>query len=92
MSYIQINIGGKLRGLKFNKAAMIILSQKVDYNNYAATSNYALIYAGLKANNFLNEVEDDFTFEQVCDWADELTVDTINAIAKCFQETQAYKD
>ena len=92
MNYINVEIGGKNRGLKFNQLAIIILSQKADTDNYAATANYAMVYAGLKANCYVKEVEADFTYEDVCDWVDALPQETLTAIDNCLAETQVYKD
>lgn len=92
MSYIQIEIGGKLRGLKFNQYAMIILSQKVDPDNYNDTANYAMVYAGLTANCYVKGIEKDFTFEEVCDWVDLLSQKDIDDIDACLGETLAYKN
>lgn len=91
MSYIQIEIGGKLRGLKFNQMAVVILAQKADYQNFAATGNYAMIYGGLKANCYVKSEEPDFTFEEVCDWVDSLSQETLTAIDNCLQEAESYK-
>lgn len=92
MSYCNITIGGKERGLKFNQMAILIYQQKVDNDNIVATSGYALIYAGLKANCYVKGHEADFSFENVCDWVDNLDADTLNIVIDCFKETQAYKD
>ena len=91
MSYIKINIGGKERGLKFNQMAMIIMGEKTDKENITASAAYALIYAGLRANTYVKSEEPDYTFEQVCDWVDLLSVDDIQAINNAFIETEAYK-
>src|ERR1035437_959079 len=91
MSYIKIEIGGKDRGLKFNQGALIMFQEKVDKNNYAATTGYALIYAGLMANAYAKSEEVDFTFENVCDWTDELKPEVVLAVINCFKETQIYK-
>ena len=95
MSYIKVNIGGEDRGLKFNKMAMVMLSQKVDYNNYAATAVYALVYAGLYANEYVKSggnVTDMASFADVCDWVDGLDNATIAAINNTFESTQAYRE
>lgn len=91
MSYIQVTIGGKPRGLKFNQMAVLTMTQYLDYNNMAATYGYALVYSGLIANCYVKREEPDFTFEQVCDWADELTVDDLTKIRECFESTQTFK-
>lgn len=92
MSYIKINIGGSDRGLKFNQGALITFQNTVDKENVNATTPYALIWAGLKANAYVKREEMEFTFEQVCDWVDEMNDETLLEVIKCFQETQAFKD
>ena len=92
MSYIQIEIGGKLRGCKFNQMAVILMSQYADLDNYEATAGYAMIYAGLRANLYVKREEADFTFEQCCDWVEDLTPETILKVFEAFSETQAYKN
>ena len=92
MSYCKINIGGKERGLKFNQMALMIYVSKVDNDNLVATAGYALIYAGLRANAYVKGEEIDFTFEQVCDWVDELDAAAVQLVTDTFKETQAYKN
>jgi hypothetical protein len=92
MSYIQIEIGGKLRGLKFNQYAVVTMAQYADLENYEATAAYAMIYAGLKACLYVKREESDFTFEQCCDWVDQLGTDQILKIYEVFAETQVYKN
>lgn len=102
MSYIQIEIGParevvkgeaptRLRGLKFNQMTVVVMSQKIDQENYSATVNYAMIYAGLCANCYQKSQERDFTFEQVVDWVDELSGEVLTKVFEIFQETQAFK-
>jgi hypothetical protein len=91
MSYCKINIGGKERGLKFNQMAIMIYARKVDNEDQLATAGYALIYAGLKANAYTKGEECDFTFEQVCDWVDELDNESLQLVTDTFKETQRYK-
>ena len=92
MSYTVIELGGKMRGLKFNRMAMIILAQKSDLNNYAASANYACVYAGLRANNYAKSLEDDFTFEQVCDWVDGMSQADIKKVDEALNEATAYRE
>lgn len=91
MSYIKIDIGGKERGLKFNQGALVTFQGKIDPENIAATTGYALIWAGLKSNAYVKGEEFTETFETVCDWVDELPQETVLEVIKTFQETQAYK-
>jgi hypothetical protein len=93
MSYIKILFpDGKERGLKFNQGALIMFQEKVDAKNYAATTGYALVYAGLMANAYVKSEEVDFTFENVCDWVDELKSEIVLSVINCFKETQIYKN
>lgn len=90
MSYIQVEIGGKLRGLKFNQMALLILQEKMEPGNLIS-GVYGLVWGGLKANCYVKGEEVDFTFEQSCDWADELDESKLNEIRAAFQKTEAYK-
>ncbi len=90
MSYVQVNMGGKLRGMKFNKMAQLIVSEKVVPGN-TMSGVYALVYAGLSANCYVKGEPEDFTFEQVCDWADELSAEDSNKIKAAFEQTEMYK-
>lgn len=91
MSYIQLTIGSKIRGLKYNQMAVMVMSQHLDYDNMAATYGYALIYAGLKANCYVKREEPDFTFEKVCEWVDEMTYEDLMKAKECFESTQTYR-
>ena len=90
MSYINVEIGGKQRGLKFNKMAQLIIEQKIDPSNLM-TGVYAVVYAGLKSNCYVKGVEPDFTFEDVCDWTDGLDDSVIVQITEAFKDTEMYK-
>jgi hypothetical protein len=91
MSYIQLNIGGKLRGLKFNQMAVITMTKNLDFDNMEASYGYALIYAGLVSNMYVKRQEVDFSFEEVCDWADELKEEDLTKIREAFESTTAYQ-
>ena len=109
MSYIQVEIGGKLRGLKFNQYAHIIIQEKLDPEFPTASINTALFYGGLKGNCFVkgeeltktvvalgppdeagNEKEVPATFEDVCDWVDNLSEDDILAVYNVYMNTTAF--
>lgn len=57
MSYIQIEIGGKLRGLKFNQGTLMMYLQYADKENFAGTAVYALVWAALKQNVYVKRVD-----------------------------------
>lgn len=69
MSYLQIDLGGKIRGLKFNQLAIEIIST---YNDLESNTSflYAMIYGGLRGNTYVKREEANYTFEEVCDWVD----------------------
>jgi len=93
MSYIQINLGGKARGLKFNQLAIEIISM---HNDTQTSSGflYAMIYGGLKGNSYVKREEADYTFEDVCDWVDlmENKEEVIINVTACMTETQIWKE
>ena len=100
MSYIQVEIGGRLRGLKFNQGAIMWMQDKVDFENYAATAGYATVWGGLKMNCYakseeltktVNGTEVAATFEDVCEWVDELNKDTALNISNAFKESSVFK-
>ena len=91
MSYIQLEIGGKQRGLKFNQMAVITMTKYLDFDNLAATYGYALVYSGLVANCYVKREEIDFTFEQVCDWVETLSPEKLVEIRNVFESTQTFK-
>ncbi len=90
MSYIQLEIDGVNRGLKFNQMSQILLRQNTDINNVDATAAYALFYAGLRANCYVKKVEPDFTYEETCDWFDLLSEEQISNIKEAYEECIAY--
>lgn len=92
MSYIQIKLGDKLRGLKFNQLAIEVISQ---HNNSGTNTGfiYAMIYGGLRGNSYVKNEEPDYTFEEVCDWVDVMQDknNVIELVSKTMTETQIWK-
>jgi hypothetical protein len=73
MSYVQIEIGGKLRGLKFNSIARHEYLAITEGKKNPIIHSSGLIYAGLYGNCIVKREEPDFTFEDVCEWCDKVT-------------------
>lgn len=104
MSYIQIEIGPERevlkgepftskRGLKFNQLAVELYTKKTDWVNHTDASEvYATFYAGLMGNCSAKETEPDFTYEDVQDWVDDLSVDTKKEVMKVFEESKKFKE
>jgi hypothetical protein len=93
MSYLQIELGGKSRGLKFNQLAIEIIST---YNDQSTNSGflYAMIYGGLRGNSYVKREETNYTFEEVCDWCDQIAnkEQIIAKVTETLTETQIWKD
>lgn len=104
MSYKQIEIGPERevvkgesltskRGLKYNQLAVEIYSKKTDWVNHTDASEvYATFYAGLMGNCAAKEEEPDFTFEDVCDWVDDVSVEVKKEVMKTFNESKKFKE
>lgn len=92
MSYLQIEIGGKQRGLKFNQLAIELIS-KFNNGNTQSAFMYAMIYGGLMGNTYVKQEEADYTFENVCDWVDALEnkAEVITLVTNTMTETQIWK-
>lgn len=93
MSYLQLELGGKLRGLKFNQLAIEIISTHNDTNTQSAFM-YAMIYGGLMGNSYVKREEPDYTFENVCDWVDvmENKPEAIAKATEALTATQVWKN
>lgn len=91
-NYIQIDIGGKLRGLKFNQLSLEVYTKNVNYEQPNASAIYATFYAGLIGNCYVKKEEPDFTFEQVTDWVDEVGKNDIEKVCNLWAETNIYKE
>jgi hypothetical protein len=55
---------------------------------------YAMVYGGLRGNSYVKREEPDYTFENVCDWCDDLENkdETILLISQTLTETQIWKN
>jgi len=93
MSYLQLELGGKLRGLKFNQLAIEIISTHND-NSTNSAFMYAMIYGGLMGNSYVKREEPDYTFEEVCDWVDEMANKNaaITKVTEVLTSTQVWKN
>jgi hypothetical protein len=95
--YIQIDLGGKLRSLKFNMHAIEIISERgttTEHGNLAA-----FIYGGLCGNSFAKSNGTspicEESFEVVLDWAEDILVnkneDLKIQIVTAFNESKPMK-
>jgi hypothetical protein len=91
MSFIKVQLGGRARGLRFDQLAWTVFLKNIDYAEVAATSNTAMVYAGLYAECYRNEAERDFTRADVQDWLDDVSVEDLDKIADKFRETTQWQ-
>lgn len=95
MNYIQIELGGEKRGWKVNQMTIELWSKMINEDAFNSSSNYSAVYAGLIANCEAKRIDPDFTYEQVCDWVDELNLtpaglETLDKIKEAFEASQYY--
>lgn len=90
MSYVQIEIGGKVRGLKFNQMADIEYQVKVGKQTNPIAHTYSMVWAGLIANCFVKSEEPDFTFEDVCEWCATVKDEDFLKILEAYKSTKAF--
>lgn len=84
---MQIKIGGKLRGLKFNQTTFELFALNATFEDSSITNStmmYATFYGALVSNVYAKRQEQDFTFENVVDWVDEL--DNVGGNEQIFQD------
>lgn len=91
MSYCKVLMGGVERGLKFNNLAMLIMAEKTSKDYPNQTAGYAMVYGGLRGCSYAKGEEPEYTFEQVVDWVDQMTIEQSGVIAEAFQQSEAYK-
>lgn len=96
MSYLLLtNCIGKDRGWKVNMFTVETWAKEIDTDAFNSTSTYGAVYAGLLANCKVKREEPDFTYEQVCDYVDELNtteegIKVLNEVKAKFEESQYY--
>ncbi len=107
--YISVEFGGKERGLKFNQLALEEMTTLASTTSTTANV-YAMFYGGLVGNQYVKtkrtdlfdieivngkETEVAISFENVCDWVDQLfaekKTDVIKAVEQTLTQTQLYK-
>ncbi len=91
--YIQLELGGKKRGVKFGNYALIEYSKLnntgvVEFNEQNPIKLCAdLVYCGLKNNCFIKKETEDFTYEDVVMWVDDMPIQQITEITQVFEES-----
>jgi len=94
--YIQIDILGKMRGLKFGMIAVQQITQEAQrLGKYLGPSVYfamvaVIVYWGLYNNCHVKREDPDFTFEDVSDYVDEHITETqkFQDVVQCFYQSK----
>ena len=95
-SRIEINLGGKLRGIRFNQISLEIFSKNIVPEAPLASSIYATFYAGLYGECVVKREDIDFTLEDVSGWVDDLYNENkreeIRKVCEMWEETNYYRE
>ena len=91
--YIQLELGGKKRGVKFGNYALMEYS-KINNTGVAEFTEENpiklcadLVYCGLKNNCFIKKEIEDFTQDDVLLWVDDMPMAKITQIIQVFEES-----
>jgi hypothetical protein len=91
--YIQLELGGKKRGIKLGNYALMEYSKitgsgVVEFNNENPIKLCTdLIYCGLKNNAYIKRETMDFTMDDVLVWVDDMPIEQINDVINLFHES-----
>ena len=91
--YIQLELGGKKRGIKLGNYALMEYSKingtgVVEFNDENPIKLCTdLIYCGLKNNAYIKREVMDYTMDDVLVWVDDMPIEQINDVINLFQES-----
>lgn len=91
MDYIQLEIGGKARGLKFNQKTYKVFYDYIDPSDHIGSFHYAAVYAAITSNCYVKREEFTESFETVCGWVDEMSNEDKMTVTNVFSETAYFK-
>ena len=86
--YVNLNLGGVNRGLKFGNRALLNVMQihQVDENlKFSFELIVDLVYYALLNNCLVKKTEADFTYEQVTEWVDDMPMAELTNVFQSFQ-------
>jgi len=91
--YIQLELGGKKRGIKFGNYALMEYSRingtgVVEFNEENPIKLCSdLIYCGLKNNCYIKKEIMDFTMDDVLIWVDDMPMSQVTDVINLFEES-----
>lgn len=83
--YIQAKINGKVRDFRYGNATDIEIREKMVGVKNDVILGYIVIWAGLYIACIVNNESIDFTFKDVCNWADKMKVEDVVKITNCYK-------
>jgi len=94
---ISVNLGGKLRPLRFGMLAFEKLLEIAEEKDSKIKSNAKVIYAGLINAAEVNNSVVDFSFADVYGWIDDMFCshegnETLSEIERCFEQSNMYQN
>ena len=95
MNKIKIELGGQERTLKFNMLFLEEFEKKRKENQGEVSNTACMIYAAIKANCELTDVQIDCTYEDCYDWSEEMLLNNdiskVEKILEAYQQSTVYK-
>jgi hypothetical protein len=91
--YIQLELGGKKRGIKFGNYALMEYSKingtgVVEFNEENPIKLCSdLIYCGLKNNSYIKKEIMDYTMDDVLVWVDDMPMSQVTDVINLFEES-----
>ena len=91
--YIQLELGGKKRGIKFGNYALMEYSKingtgVVEFNEENPIKLCSdLIYCGLKNNSYIKKEIMDYTMDDVLIWVDDMPMSQVTDVIDLFQSS-----
>jgi hypothetical protein len=91
--YIQLELGGKKRGIKFGNYALMEYSKingtgVVEFNEENPIKLCSdLIYCGLKNNSYIKKEIMDFTMDDVLVWVDDMPMSQVTDVISLFEQS-----
>lgn len=91
--YIQLELGGKKRGVKFGNYALMEYSKLNNTGVVEFTEQNPIrlcadiVYCGLKNNCFIKKEIEDFTYDDVIGWVDDMPISQITEITTFFEDS-----
>lgn len=95
---LQLQIGGKVRGLKFTMLSLEKFEEKIPFTKKPETAKiiYATFWAGLLGYTSAKDEEEDYTYEDVQEWVDKLYLEgkesEIQKVCEAWAEADMFKN